>query len=218
MKKYIIAIITLSFLVWVPAKALDLSYKIGASLDVGMFETSGSESEKSGNVGPETNTKTMKEGFGGASVFAELGVGYGISIGVDYIPGSISLGSGSREDVSSGADIASEADTGTRTASANADNLLAIYATFPLMNNFYGRVGMMEVDVTTEETLPNGTYGNVSVDGWQAGIGVNMTENASLEIVYTDFDAFTLASSSGSTSVTADPEVIAARFKYAIGN
>lgn len=220
MKKYIVAIITLSFLAWVPAKAFDLNYKIGASLDVGQFETSGSESEKSGDQGPEVNSKTFKENFGGASLFAEVGVGYGITIGVDYIPGKFSIGSGSREDVNSAADIPSEADTGTRRASADADNLMAIYAKFdiPMVPALYGRVGMMEVDITTSETLPNGTYGDISVDGWQAGLGLNVTDNMSFELVYTDFDSFTLNSSSGSSKVTADPEAISARFKYAIGN
>jgi len=218
MKKYIIAIITLSFLAWVPAKAFDINYKIGASLDVGMFETSGSESEKSGDVGPETNSKTFNESFGGASVFAELGVGF-LTVGVDYHPGSIKIGSGARTDDNSAADIASEADTGDRSASADADNLIAIYAKFPLMvGNLYGRVGVMEVDISSTESLPNSTYGNVSLDGWQAGVGMDMTDNFSVELVYTDFDSFSLASSSGSTSVSGDPEILAARLKYSLGN
>ncbi len=214
MKKYIIAILTFLFLATIPAKAANWG-NIGVSLMVGEFDTSGSESEKSGNVGPETNSTTVTEQFAGASVFYELDIGP-LTFGIDYVPTSVSLGDGKRTDASTDADVASEADTGDRSASAEANDIMALYVNVPV-GPVYAHLGYFEADIETTESLPNSTYGNKSVDGYQLGVGMEINDNAKVEFMYTDIDEFTLTSTSGSSSVTADPEIMTLRLKYTFG-
>ena len=214
MKKHIIAILTFLFLATIPAKAASWG-NVGVSLMVGEFDTSGSESEKSGDVGPETNSATITETFAGASVFYEYELA-GITFGIDYIPTKVDIGSGKRTDDNSAADVATEADTGDRTASAEAKDIMALYVNVPV-GDYYAHLGYFEADIETTESLPNSTYGNKSVDGYQLGVGMNWGDNTKFEFMYTDIDEFTLSSTSGSSSVTADPEIMTLRLKYTFG-
>ncbi len=74
---------------------------VGVALQVGQYETSGTETEKAvTGVTSETTNKTLKETFAGASVYAEYRRDNGFALGVDYVPTDISLGSGKRTDAS----------------------------------------------------------------------------------------------------------------------
>ena len=85
-----------------------------------------------------------------------------------------------------------------------ADNMMSIYAHVNVGSaGYYGLVGYQEVDVSTSETLPNSTYGDVSLDGIKYGLGYK-TDNFRFELVHSDFDDVSLSSTSGSSTVTAD--------------
>jgi len=197
---------------------------IGVALQVGQYETSGTETEKAvTGVTSETTNKTLKETFAGASVYAEYRRDNGFALGVDYVPMNIDLGSGSRTDSSTGADETSEADTGSRSAKAEIDGLTTIYAHLPI-GPVYLLLGYHSADVTTTETLPTSSYGNVSINGTQIGLGVK-TEDSRMraQVSYSDFDAISLTATgntiagdlTGQNKITADADVLA--FSVAFG-
>ena len=131
MKKLLAVFTVLSMLFAVPASAAEMNF--GFSLMAGQFDTDGSETEKTvSGVTSEKTTKSLSETFYGGSLFAEIEADNGIRIGLDYVPLDIKLGSGARTDSSSGADVASEADTGDRSAEANVKDLFTVYAHYPV--------------------------------------------------------------------------------------
>lgn len=210
--KKIIGILSAGFL-WVALIAPASAGPIGAgiTLTVGQYETDGTETEKTvTGVTSETNSKTVESTFAGASVYAELRTEGGWAIGVDYVPTDIDLGDGTRQD-NEGIDPA-ENDSGARSASAEASDLTTIYAHIPV-GPAYVLLGYHDVDIKTTETLPTSTYGDVSINGYQYGIGVK-SENSRVraEVAYSDFDSISLSSSADSTQkITADMDALSLR-------
>tara|TARA_B100000953_G_scaffold294085_1_gene283396 strand:- start:72 stop:749 length:678 start_codon:yes stop_codon:yes gene_type:complete len=197
---------------------------VGVALQVGQYETSGTETEKAvTGVTSETTNKTLKETFAGASVYAEYRRDNGFALGVDYVPTDISLGSGKRTDASTGADVTSEADTGDRSASADIDGLTTIYAHIPI-GPVYVLLGYHSADVTTTETLQTSSYGNVSINGTQIGLGIKSEDSRMrAQVSYSDFDDISLTATgntiagnlTGQNKITADADVLA--FSVAFG-
>ena len=96
----------------------------------GNLSSSGTETEGTA-ADTSTRSKSFEEFFVGADIFVERELANGMSIGVSYVPVDVELGSGKRTDSSTGADVASEADTGTRSASADLSDLITLYGNFP---------------------------------------------------------------------------------------
>ena len=196
---------------------------IGVALQVGQYETSGTETEKAvTGVTSETTNKTLKETFAGASVYAEYRRDNGFALGVDYVPTDISLGSGKRTDSDAG-ESTSDDDTGNRSASADIDGLTTIYAHVPI-GPVYLLLGYHSADVTTTETLPTSSYGNVSINGTQIGLGIKSEDSRMrAQVSYSDFDAISLTATgntiagnlTGQNKITADADVLA--FSVAFG-
>ena len=208
MKKLIAVIFSLFFLGSTYAVA---EIGIGITGNFASLDTDGKEVEISGNK--ETNTGSHSEDILVPEVFVEFTGDNGFAFGASYIP-SRELGSKTRTDAD-GADAA-ENDDGNSTAKAELDNLWMVYTDIPV-GPVYAHLGYFEADIETTESLPNSTYGNKSVDGYQLGVGMEINDNASVEFMYTDIDEFTLTSTSGSSSVTADPEIMTLRLKYTFG-
>ena len=196
---------------------------IGVALQVGQYETSGTETEKAvTGVTSETTNKTLKETFAGASVYAEYRRDNGFALGVDYVPTDISLGSGKRTDSDAG-ESTSDDDTGNRSASADIDGLTTIYAHIPV-GPVYVLLGYHSADVTTTETLQTSSYGNVSINGTQIGLGIKSEDSRMrAQVSYSDFDAISLTATgntiagnlTGQNKITADADVLA--FSVAFG-
>ncbi len=196
---------------------------IGVALQVGQYETSGTETEKAvTGVTSETTNKTLKETFAGASVYAEYRRDNGFALGVDYVPTDISLGSGKRTDSDAG-ESTSDDDTGNRSASADIDGLTTIYAHIPV-GPVYVLLGYHSADVTTTETLPTSSYGNVSINGTQIGLGIKSEDSRMrAQVSYSDFDDISLTATgntiagdlTGQNKITADADVLA--FSVAFG-
>ncbi len=129
--KLIVYLFSLLFVCGV-AKA-EVSY--GVSLMYGELDTSGHELES--NSASDKNSKSISETFYGGSLFVEGRDDSGFAIGIDYVPLNLDLGSGKRTDSSSGADDTSEADTGTRSASAEVSNLITLYTNIPVGSGGY---------------------------------------------------------------------------------
>ena len=211
MKKLLGTLSVMALLFAVPANSADVN--VGFSLIAGQYETDGTETEKTvSGVTSETNSTSKEEDFYGASLFAEYETDGGIRLGLDWVPLDIKLGAGSRTDSSTGADVASEADTGDRSAEANIENLFTVYTHVPV-GNYYAILGYHDADVTTTETLPSSTYGDASINGWQYGIGMSR-DSLRFEIVYSDFDSISLTSSNSDT-ITADADALAAKLSVA---
>jgi len=209
MKKLLVILFSILFLTGI-ARA---DMKFGFSIMAGQLNSDGTESEKSGLVGPETNSKSFSETFMGASVFAEYVLDNGITFGLDYVPLDLELGSGTRTDTTSDANE-STSDSGTYTASADVTDLMTLYVNYPLgTNGYYGSLGAHQATVTTSETLPNSTYGNDDINGFLVGLGFK-SGPMKLELAYSDFETIGVSSSSGSSSISADADALSLKLAY----
>ncbi len=205
----VLSVCVMSLIYIAPASA---DWGVGVTLQAGTYETTGSESEKTGAGDKETTNHSAKEGFYGASVYLEKEFGNGFTLGVDYVPMDIELGSGERIDTSTGPP--DDQQTGTRKASADVENLITLYTHVPL-GPVYLLLGYHDADITTSETLPTSTYGDASVNGIQYGLGVK-SDHVKVEVAYSDFDSISLTSSNDSTQkVTADADALA--FRLSVG-
>ena len=60
----------------------------------------------------------------------------------------------------------------TNTVKVEFEDLITVYALLHATENVYLKVGYMEVDVNTDESLgTGGSYGNTSLDGYTLGVG-----------------------------------------------
>ena len=194
------------------AKA-DLSY--GVSLMFGQVDTSGHELE-SGSAS-DKNSKSLKESFVVGSLFIEGRDDNGYAIGLDYVPVGLDIGDGKRTDSSTGADVASEADTGNRKASAEIENLFTLYANIPVgSDGYYGVLGLHYTTITTDETLPNSTYDDEDIFGFQVGLGMR-SGNLKYELSYSDFSDIEINGKGGNSGNKIEADADALMFKIAYG-
>lgn len=218
MKKYLIGIVTFVSITVLTAMAANAgSTSVGFSLMAGIASTDGTESEKSGDVGPETNKKSINEDFYGGSVYIEHELDNGVAFGLDYVPYDIELGSGTRTDVTTDGDESTQ-DDGTSTASADLQNLITVYTAIPMGDSpVYGLLGLHNADITSNESLhTNSTYPDAEVWGYQVGLGVK-GERVSAELFYSDFEDISLKSTAGSSKIEADADVIGLKIKIRLG-
>jgi len=213
MKNKFLALIASSMLI-LSFSSLKADVNVGLSFMAGQADTSGHELENGATT--DKNTKSVTEYFYGASVFVEAIGDNGFALGVDYVPVDMDLGSGKRTDTSTGADATSEADTGTRTAKAQLEDLVTIYANIPLGDQgVYALAGYHMVDVTTSEGLPNSSYGDAGIEGYQIGIG-RRGDNFKLEFFYSDFEDVSLTATGGKGSHKIEADADAIGFKASV--
>jgi len=195
----------------VPVKA---DIDIGVTLQSGRYETSGHEKEKNTAGDQEQNAKSVSETFTGASIYIEAVADSGFTLGIDWVPTDIELGSGTRTDSDSG-ESTNDDDTGTRTASADLTNLITLYANMPLFgSNMYGLVGVHHGDIETNETLQTSTYPDDSVTGYQIGLGYRSGKLKG-QVYYSDFGDIALESNQGNgQAIRASADVVAATLSY----
>ena len=189
-------------------------YSFGFGVPIGQVETSGTETE-----GTATDTsdrsKTIKEVFYAADLFLEYIDDNGIAYGLSYIPFDFSIGEGSRTDVSTGADVESEADTGSRTAEADLSDFMTLYVNYPMgANGWYGLLGYHMATVETTESLNASSYPNEDITGYQIGFGQRQG-TFKYELSYSDFEDINVSSTGGNTnSVSADADAFTFRIAY----
>ena len=189
--------------------------RYGVAAMAGILSTDGTESEDAEGLNnaagtTDNNSKSFDEAFYGASLFAEVVGDNGFTLGIDYVPVSFDIGSGSRTDTTA----ANDDDSGTRTASAELEDLITVYTHIPFGGNgYYGILGIHFAEITTQETLPASTYGNENIYGGQFGVGY-ASGNLKYDFFYSDFEDISLASTSGSSVVTADADALTLRVSY----
>ena len=212
MKNFIRIILCSSLLVWATSAKAEWQY--GVSLMGGQLSSSGTESEGTA-ADTSTRSKSFDEIFVGGDIYLDYTAANGITYGVSYVPVDIELGSGKRTDTSTGADQASEADTGTRSASADVSDLITAYTNIPMGGGgYYALLGVHMATISTTETLPNSTYGDDDIFGYQIGFGAK-AGNVKTEIFYSDFEDISISGTGGnSNKVTADADALTLRFAY----
>ena len=210
-KKINIFVATLMFMVFTSLKA---EVQLGIGLIGGKLDVSGTETEGTA-ADTSDRSKTFDEIFVGADLFAEKIADNGLTYGISLVPLSIDIGDGTRTDSSGGADIPSEADTGTRSASAKISFLTTAYVNVPIgSNGLYGLLGGHFTTVEIDEALPNTRYDDEQIFGAQIGIGMR-GGNVKYELAYSDFEDINVTGQGGGTnSVSADADVLAFRVSF----
>ncbi len=187
-------------------------FQFGVGFMAGQLNADGTETE--GTAADTSNrSKSFDELFYGADLFAEIVGDNGFTIGLSYIPVDIEIGSGSRTDTDG--DDAAENDDGTRTASADIEDLMTLYTNMPMgSNGWYALLGYHMATVTTSETLPNSSYGNEDITGYQLGLG-KRNGNTKIELAYSDFEDIDISATGGNTnSVSADADALQLRVSF----
>ena len=218
----VLSVCVMSLIYVVPASA---DWGAGITLQAGTYETDGSETEKTvTGVTSEVTKHTEKESFYGASLYAEWHNDAGFALGVDYVPGNIELGAQERTDADgdggTAGSIAADTDDGTRKASAEIDGLTTVYAHVPV-GPMYLLLGYHDATIETTETLQTSSYGNVSVNGIQYGLGVK-GDHVRFEVAYSDFDDVEITATGNTITgavtsqnkVSADADVLAFRLSF----
>ena len=201
MKK--IKAITLVFLLSLFGSSYALAeFTVGITGSMAMIDASGTETE-----GGETTAGDVNNTAGVGSIFVEYNniMGTALSLGIDHIPGSADVSSSikQRQD----ANPNGEGDDVTNKAQAEISDHTTIYATYGFGNGAYVKLGYVEADLNTLETLGSGSkYGNVTVDGVEAGLGVEFDlyggSVGRLELSHIAYDDISIVSSVARAGVT----------------
>jgi hypothetical protein len=220
MKKITLAILML--LGTFSMASAELGVNVGVSGQLGVFQATATETE--GSTTASSRETTGKESavaaYGYMSIFLEKTLGR-VAIGVDYVPGSLETETYDRTRGDLLAETSGASSTVTQKVQVDFDNLMTGYVNLMVTDNFYLSAGLMNVDVTTNETLGTGsTYGNTSLTGSTYGFGYHhafdngMFMRASAGII--QFDGKTLQSANGENAIILD-ELNGANGKLSIG-
>lgn len=188
--KKIITVLIASFFASASAFA-EIGVNIGISLSGALFEVDGAQEKVvSGNTRTAKATQDAEALVGIGSIFLEKELGDRFAIGIDYVPHG--LESEEAENDQSGG-----AGSTLNKVRVDFEDLTTIYASINLNENVFAKVGYLEVDVITKETLATGgKYGDTSLDGYTLGLGYERDLNSNafirLEASYTELDGVTL--------------------------
>ena len=199
MKKLLLSVV-FSVLYILPTSA-EMGINVGFSGNAGIFAASAHE--KHTNTNGKTNNGSEHGSAGWGSIFIEKTLGDMLLVGIDYVPQALE------------SDTTETAKSDKRTAASDAisastnkiqvdfENLTTMYLGARMGENFYAKVGVMTVDVITNESLgTGGSYGNADLDGSMFGLGFNhSTDNGAflrVEGNYMSFDGVTRTNSDDS--------------------
>ncbi len=202
-----------AFMLFAFSSAQAEKVKIGVTLKAGVFEVDEASEIFSGahssGASPGTVTKKASaEGdeavgeFGYGSIFVEAAVNDKFSIGIDYVP--MALESETTENIQNIPTDGKQKDSqATNTVQVDFDDLTTVYALLHATENVYLKVGYMEVDVNTDESLgTGGSYGNTSLDGYTVGLGYTQDlDNGAffrVETLYMEIDGTELTNANDS--------------------
>ena len=162
MKKYIYLVIFL--LGFANTSFAEKGINMGLSLQAGVFETSAFEKEDD-----ETSVSKSAEGlFAIGSIFVEKVLPNDrVSFGLDFVPYALESESSTHEqiDIKAG-ELESAATTVNQNVQVDFENMLTLYAKLNFNENVYLKVGYMQVEAVTNESLGTGAqYGDKTLDG-----------------------------------------------------
>ena len=198
-------------------------FNIGITATGALFQADGASEifsgAHAGDVSSTTVTKNAADEGEDAeaavvmgSIFFEVAASDKVSLGVNYVPHTMDS-----ETVENIQNVGGTGVLGTgndaesrNTVKVSFEDLTTIYALANVNDNFYAKVGYVQVEVITDENLATGgAYGNTDLDGYMIGLGYNMDLPdgmfARFEASYMDLDGATVTNDNDSTkSVKAD--------------
>ena len=188
------------------------SIGFGISGNVGTISAEGTETEASSGSETENSVRTATAGnnfaFGTAFLEYNFGDSERFTIGVDYVPGTADVNNKnlSRTDVTADGNESNQQD-GTRTANAEISDHITYYAELVLVEGFYVKAGIAQVDIKTKDSYTTGTYGTYpdkTLDATIFGLGVkgDLGDGGlfyKLEGTYHDYDNFSATSTTSNT-------------------
>ena len=199
MKKLLLSVVF--SVLYVTSASADLGVNVGVSGNAGIFAASASEVTTTAGGNNQNGSEHGSAGW--ASVYVEKSIGDRLMIGIDYVP--MALETDTTETAKSDKRTASsEAVTAsTNKVQIDFEDLTTVYIGAMLTENFYSKVGVMHVDVVTNESLGTGsTYGNVELDGTMFGMGYHASNDNGtffrFEGNYLSFDGNTVTSGTDS--------------------
>ncbi len=200
----------LFFTLYMGASNAEVSYGISGAL--AHVNASGTETE-----GGETNSKDISHAAFIPSLFVEYGLTDTVTVGVDYIPFSADVSDKTykRTDIETSVTgtVASTSTTRNQTAEAELSNHLTLYADYMVNDDSYVKLGLVNVDLDTNESLATGSkYGNENIMGYVLGLGLKKDAGGpgkyvKMELVYTDYEDISLTSSVARTGVTGNNKI-----------
>ena len=227
MKKITIAILMLlgSF----SMASAELGVKIGASMNIAVFHATGSDLDASAptadtnGVAARTQSEDATGVAGFSSFFIEKDLTFlpgplgRFSVGYDFVDKALEGDSKeTRSSLDAGAAVAVNTDK-TQIVKIAFENMSTTYVTFNITDTLYVKTGSISVDLVTKENLgTGGTYGDETLSGSMAGIGMShMFDNGIFfrtEGTLIDIDSATAQTSGDHTIDINDISGASARF------
>ena len=197
MKKIILSVLFSVF--YLTSSSAEIGVNLGLSGSAGLFAVSGKEV-----MGTQT-TKGSEHGEAGfGSIFIEKTLGDRFAVGIDYVPSSLSTDTAesAKTDLTEGSTA-----TGENKIQIDFEDLTTYYVALNVTENMYAKLGMVTVDVITNESLHTGsTYGNTDMDGTLFGIGYNKSMDNGMFIRvegnYMDFDGVSVTGTGTETTAS----------------
>ena len=228
-KKILIIISSLFLAVSTYTVSNAASLNVGVTGSLATIDASGSETDSadSGSEASVRNANVENPNVPIGSVFVEFESDfYGLTLGAEHVPASADVSDSikRRTDLEISVTGTDTTTSNNRDFKANAEveNFNKVYLELPIMDMFFVRAGMAEIDVNTTEVASGngGSYGNTSLDGEVLGAGLKGTAgNMGWKLFYeqTDFDTLKLTSTgnsadSGTNTITADLDVRELKF------
>jgi hypothetical protein len=177
------------------------------------IDTSGSEVE-----GGETTNKSLTHDVFVPSLFVEMGITDRITVGLDYIPIDADVSDKTHKRTDTETSVTGTATTTstsrTQTADAELENHYSIYADVMVNDDVFVKVGAVQVDLNTMESLGTGSvYANETIDGYLLGVGFKSDAGfgkfMKVELIHTDYDEVSISSSVARTGVTTNNKITA---------
>jgi hypothetical protein len=217
MKK--LAIVILMFFGLTSIASAELGLKVGISGQMGAFAADAVETEN----GAKSAKGEAAGIIGYGSIFLEKslpGQLSRLSIGVDYVPESLS--SETTEDNRLDKTTTETAAAVTNKVQLDFNDLTTFYVAFNITENLYIKGGTTSVDVVTNENLGTGSaYGNTSLDGSMYGVGYDRTTDSGMffrvEGNVMEFDGASLTSTTNSDNSVKMSELNGVSGKISIG-
>ncbi len=190
----------------------EVGVNVGISGQMGLFAASATETDKGTHGtttdGNEQNRESDYIGLGYTSVFIEKTLGDRLFIGVDYVPDVLATETNEtvRHDQNTSDNLFTQK---TNTVQVDFKDLTTAYIGVSITDSLYAKIGMMNVDIITNETLGTGSsYGNTDMDGTVAAVGYHMENDSGVffraEGSVMDFDGADVTSANGVNKITLD--------------
>lgn len=216
------AIASLLSLVSISAKAENWGMGITGSIMGISADGNESDSATTTETG-DKQSKSVENIVVVPSVFLEYNTGFfGTTVGIDWIPINSKLSSKTfnrTDNETSVTDTAAQTDNQREhKANAQLENHLTLYTDINVIGSTYLKLGVGQVDIQTKESLATGgSYGDVTADFTQVGLGVKGDVGSGYmktEVVYTDYEDIKLTN--GTKTINAEIDTMQFRVGYAM--